>query len=320
MDTLVGFENRQAIFPIHRSVRFVLCTATAGAPTERIQCRFGIQDSAVLDSIADGGGTVAAYPVTLTRSLVARLGGEQMTIPDLRTTTDLQIVERIVHRFFPLADIRGWAVKFGRELNASDDRRYFQTDGRGLPVLEGKHIEPFIVHTERCTTTITEASAGKILVHADFARSRLAYRDVASADNRVSLIAAMLPAGVVTTHSLFCLKTPLPEQEQNFLCGMLNSYVANYLVRQVMTTHLGSRTVEQLRMPKPAAASAQFKDVALLARRMSERPSAFEMARLQALAAKAYELTLEEFRHIVSTFPLIPAAERDAALDEFGRC
>ena len=32
---------------------------------------------------------------------------------------------------------------------------------------------------------------------------------------------------------------------------MLNSYVANYLVRQVMTTHLGSATVERLRVPRP---------------------------------------------------------------------
>ena len=59
---------------------------------------------------------------------IARVGGEQMTIPDLRTTIDLQIVERIVHRFSRLADAGGWGAKFGRELNATDDRRYFELD------------------------------------------------------------------------------------------------------------------------------------------------------------------------------------------------
>ena len=44
-----------------------------------------------------------------------------------------------------------------------------------------------------------------------------------------------------------------------------------------------------------------------------------ERAVVQALAAKEYKLTLDEFRHIVSTFPLIPKAERAAALDEFTR-
>ena len=82
-------------------------------------------------------------------------------------------------------------------------------------------------------------------------RPRLAYRDVASSTNRLSLIAAILPAGVVTTHSLFCLKTRLSRDSQAFLCGMFNSFAANYLVRQVMTTHLGSSTVESLRVPRP---------------------------------------------------------------------
>jgi hypothetical protein len=142
---------------------------------------------------------------------------------------------------------------------------------------------------------------------------------VASSTNRVSLIAAVLPSGVVTTHSLFCLKTPLAGRDQSFLCGMLNSYVSNYLVRQLMTTHLGSTTVESLRVPKPPADSPRFKEIVRLAERLSGGPTALEMARLQALAAKEYNLTLDEFRHILGTFPLIPEAERAAALDDFSR-
>ena len=97
-------------------------------------------------------------------------------------------------------------------------------------------------------------------------RPRLAYRDVASSTNRLSLIAAILPAGVVTTHSLFCLKTRLSSDNQAFLCGMLNSFVANYLVRQVMTTHLGSSTVESLRVPKPPYDSPAFVEIVELTR------------------------------------------------------
>jgi hypothetical protein len=319
VDTLAGFENRRAIFPVHRSVRFVLCTATAGTPTPQVHCRFGIQDSTLLDSIPDEGHPVNAFPITLTQSLIARLGGAQMTIPDLRTMMDVQIVERIAHRFFRLADAQGWAAKFGRELNATDDRSYFDARGAGLPVIEGKHIEPFVVHAERSETRIPEISAARILQRSEFTRPRLAYRDVASSTNRLSLIAAVLPSGIVTTHSLFCLKTLLPQAEQNFLCGILNSYVANYLVRQVMTTHLGSTTVEDLRAPTPSRESPGFTNIAALAQELSERPSPFQAARLQALAAKEYKLTLEEFRHIVSTFPLIPESERAAALDEFSR-
>ena len=185
-----------------------------------------------------------------------------MTIPDLRTPIDLQIVERIVHRFPRLADADGWGAKFGRELNATDDRRHFHRHGPGLPVLEGKHIEPFRrarrAQRQQDSRNGPQRTAAAIRV---FGAPRLAYRDVASATNRLSLIAAVLPAGVVTTHSLFCLKTGLSAAEQAFLCGMLNSYVANYLVRQVMTTHLGSTTVEGLRVPKPRRDSPLFEEI-----------------------------------------------------------
>ena len=40
-------------------------------------------------------------------------------------------------------------------------------------------------------------------------RPRLCYRDVAGASNRLTLIAAILPAGCVSTHTVFCLRTPL---------------------------------------------------------------------------------------------------------------
>jgi hypothetical protein len=246
------------------------------------------------------------------------MSGAHMTIPELRTPVDLKIVEQIVHRFPHLSDPEGWSVKFGRELNATDDRPYFHRHGTGLPVLEGKHIEPFRVHVERSDTRISEKAAEALLGSSGpFRRARLAYRDVASATNRVSLIAAVLPAGVVTTHSLFCLKTVLSSAEQAFLCGILNSYVANYLVRQVMTTHLGSTTVEELRVPNAPKDSRLFTRIVCLSGRLSRRPSRRDMALLQATAAEAYKLTIDDFRHVLGTFPLVAESERAEALEAF---
>src|SRR5262249_30521445 len=39
LDTLVAFENSRRIFPIHRSTRFTLLTATTGRATQRVGCR-----------------------------------------------------------------------------------------------------------------------------------------------------------------------------------------------------------------------------------------------------------------------------------------
>src|SRR5438067_760943 len=41
VDAIVGIDNHRGVFPIHRSVRFLLLTATSGAPSGRSACRCG---------------------------------------------------------------------------------------------------------------------------------------------------------------------------------------------------------------------------------------------------------------------------------------
>ena len=322
IDAITGFENRRAIFPIHRSVRFLTCTSTVGEPTRQFACRFGIDDPAELETIPDTGdrATSRSHPIVLTPAFIDAFSGHTHAIPELRDEADLRILERVVRNIPRLDAVDGWNVRFGRELNATDDRGHFRSSPAGLPVLEGKHIEPFRVHADRATLKVPEHTARRLLdASLTFSRSRLAYRDVASSTNRLSLIAAVLPAGVVTTHSLFCLKTRLSRDNQAFLCAMMNSYVANYLVRQVMTTHLGSATVQALRVPKPGYKSAEFQQLVSLAHELSGTPDERAHARAQALAAFCYGLTEPEFTHVLSTFPLVDSSDRELALDAFRR-
>lgn len=322
VDTISGFDNRKGIFPIHRSVRFLICTSTVGEATRHIACRFGIDDPAELDTIPDCGdrSTRRSHPIALTPAFLEALSGHRFAIPELRSGTDLRILERVVHIIPRLDAVEGWNVRFGRELNATDDRAHFHSGRIGLPVLEGKHIEPFRVHADRSTLRISGHEAARLLDMATtFSRARLAYRDVASSTNRLSLIAAVLPPGVVTTHSLFCLKTMLSGDSQAFLCAMLNSYVANYLVRQVMTTHLGSATVEALRVPKPRYDSSIFGEIVELVHGLRTAHSDSGHARIQALAARCYGMNADEFAHVLSTFPLVDETERRSAMEEFRR-
>src|SRR5262249_52925358 len=122
-----------------------------------------------------------------------------------------------------------------------------------LPVVEGKHLEPFDVTLDAVSHAIDAADARRRLRSARHERPRLAYRDVAGATNRQTLIAALLPARTVSTHTLFCLRTPLPLHAQHGLCGLFNSFVVNYLVRQRVTTHVTTVVVERLPIPRSAS-------------------------------------------------------------------
>src|SRR5262249_2029641 len=53
VDAIVGFDNRERIFPIHRSQRFVLLTASRGSPTRAIACRLGESSPAILEAVGD---------------------------------------------------------------------------------------------------------------------------------------------------------------------------------------------------------------------------------------------------------------------------
>jgi hypothetical protein len=207
----------------------------------------------------------------------------------------------------------GWHATFGRELNATDDRDHF--GATGWPVLEGKHLDPFVARVDE-TGTFIEPRLARRLLGARVARARLAYREVASSTNRLTLIAAMLPAESVSTHTVFCLRDRLPLDDQWCLCGILNGFVANYLVRLRGGTHVSAALMQTLPVPRPAGDAfahivARTKDAA------ARRDDAGARALLHAATARVYGVDADELRHILSTFPLVPAIERAAVFDAF---
>jgi hypothetical protein len=318
IDSVTGLDNREAIFPIHRSTRFVLLTCSPGRPTHAIRCRFGITR---VDDL-DHSDSDAAASIVLTRAFIQRVSGaDGLGIPELATTADLSIVEHLSARVPHLGSSDGWSVQFSRELNASDDRHAFvpctgAPDAR--PIIEGKQIEPFRVSLDRSYLELNPRALGRrALPH----RARLAYRDVASATNRLTLIAAIVPARAVTTHTLFCLRTRLALTEQHVLCALLNSFVANYLIRLRVNTHVTAALMSRLPVPVIREGHPVFDRLCSLATslaRASEPVEGMEAyAQAQALCAHAYQLRASQFEHVLGTFPLIPEGVRRAALAAF---
>src|SRR5712692_7608911 len=282
VDAIVGMDNHRGLFPIHRSVRFLLVTASPGSPTRQIACRLGVDDATELESIGEEPPERSPwFPLRLSPALLERISGPTVAIPHLRSATDLAIVERAASLFPPLGSASGWSVHFGRELNASDDRGAFRPPRHGLPVVEGKHVLPFQVALDSVRCTIAAADARRLLRSDRHQRSRLAYRDVASATNRLTLIAAVLPAGCISTHTVFCLRTPLPPRAQYLLSGLFNSLFAAYLARLRVTTHVTTAVVERLPIPGPDETRPAFREIAGLARLLARRSVPEASARLR---------------------------------------
>jgi hypothetical protein len=99
---------------------------------------------------------------------------------------------------------------------------------------------------------------------------------------------------------------------------VFNSFVANYLVRMRVSTHVGASLIEQLPVPRPSRDSAAFTSISTLARRLAANPAdEAAAATLQAAVAHLYGLDAAAFAHVLATFPLIDPAVRAAALKAF---
>ena len=318
IDTWLGFDNRHRIFPIHRSMRFVLLSTETAGRTDTLTFRCALHDPHVLDADVEDAPTL-----TIARSRLESWSAD-LSIPEVPDETSLGILSSIASRIPALGDTNGWNVRFGRELNATDDRPYFVqlTNSRHalLPIVEGKLLSPFQVHLDRAICGIPAAVAARLLGRDSFRRPRLAYRDVASATNKLTLIAAMLPARAVSTHTVFVLKTSVDDRSQWCLLALLNSLVANYLVRLQVMTHVTTTLMARLPVPCPAADSPEFAELVELSQTLERDgidAAAEAYARVNAIAAQLYGLTAEQFRYVADTFPLIDQGIRSRALDIF---
>jgi hypothetical protein len=211
---------------------------------------------------------------------------------DLRHPEDVTWV-RHIRRFPPLGTSDGWNVRFSRELNASDDRHLLQSrtsERHGLLIAEGKHISPFRFDPRGPISVITADKARLRLTDRRYARPRLAYRDVSGVGNTHALVAAIIPANVVTTHTLFCLRSDVPLEQQHYLCGLFNSGVLDALVRLEMGGHVTTTLVEQLPVPLWTGSALQRR-IARLALQLQGRSARALLDRLNASVLTLYGLT-----------------------------
>ena len=315
LESIAVFDNRRAIFPIHRGLRFAAITAVRDGRTTGIHSRFGLEvvDETLRLEPQRGDG----FPVMLTPALLRGLSGDELAFPDLPSARDLVLVERLATRHRALGDAAGWGVTFGRELNASDDRDCLvDRPGRSdLVVVEGKPLDAFRVRLDLATARASRARVARRLGRRAGVvdEPRLAYREVSASTNRTTLIAAILPPGTVSVHTVFCRRGRLAGADERVLCALLNSYVANYWVRRWVTLHVTATVMARLPVPRPTGRLFDELEAGCLALSTGQRQDV--EARLQAACAAAYGLDRDAFAHVLDTFPLVESSARKAALE-----
>jgi hypothetical protein len=267
LDVVIGLDNRRGWFPIHRGVRMAAVVASRERQHDRVRARFGVATAEALEQDSEH--------VAIRAEDLARLSGPALRLPDIRDRASYEALRALADRFPPCGDPAGWGLQFSRELNATDDRPLMQ-DGQaahGVPVIEGKHIEPFRVFVDRATRHLPVEVARHRLRDGRYQRPRLAYRDVSGVGNTRALIAAVIPAGVVTTHTLFCLRTPLEDDQLHYLCALFNSPICDAYTRLFMGSHVTTGLIEHMPLPLWSGSRPQRRIARLARARAAGHPA-----------------------------------------------
>ncbi len=125
------------------------------------------------------------------------------------------------------------------------------------------------------------------------------------------------------------------------MVGVLNSFVADWFLRQRITSHLNMFYVYQLPVPRLTEADPRLAPIASRAAKLTCTTPEFDdlaksaglgsykngvtdpearaqlRAEIDGLVAHLYGLTEEEFAHVLGTFPVVPEPVREAARNAY---
>jgi hypothetical protein len=351
---LFGFENRKTIFEgVDSRFKFVVLTLSNKGSTTEFPAAFMRHDVQELEHFPSLDSLVMRVET------IRKMSPDSLSIPEYKQALDLQIAEKM-NRFPLLGETLPdtWNLKLGTEFHMTNDSDLFYTEpasGR-LPLYEGKMIWQFEHQYAKPRYWVDEKEGRKRVLGKrgndtgqtlGYQTYRLGFRDIASNTNERTLISTVTPKSF-HGNKLPCLITRdendnqlVDNITQLFICGVWNSFVIDYQIRQRVTTTLNFFYIYQLPIPrfshndqffdaivervaKLICTTPEFDDLAVevgLGSHQAGVTNEVQRARLRAeldgMIAHIYGLTEEEFAYILSTFPLVSEPVKVAAQNAY---
>ena len=218
------------------------------------------------------------------RAFIAASGGAHATFMELRGVADLGVARRMLaaqQSFDAWTAARG--IGLSREANMTDDAGCFTPLARLVPsgrsatnpavaeklrrdgylvLHEGKTIHQFCDQWE---TRPRYAVGMDLLVDRprlleNTRYFRAACREIASATNERTSIAAMLPPGVICGHTINVERMPSrrPNASALSLLGIMNSFAFDWLLRQKSASHVSLYILADVPCPRLAPEADRF--------------------------------------------------------------
>ncbi|MEH2204704.1 MAG: hypothetical protein V7K53_11580 [Nostoc sp.] len=195
-----------------------------------------------------------------------------------------------------------------------------------------------------------------VQISLDYKSYRLAFRDVTASTNERSMIMTILPKNVFCPHTVSLEQVYdvrvedgklnpnyqlISNAEKLYICTVMNSFIIDAYLRRSITNHLLFFFIYATPVPRLTKNDRNFNDIVQRAAKLicttpefdklaqevslgshqqgvtDETERAKLRAELDGMVAHLYGLTEDEFSYILTTFPIVNAIVKEAALEAY---
>lgn len=251
------FENRRAIFNIHRSFKFVLFSTRKGGKTKRFKCAFMKHDPARLSLIE-------ANALEMSTELVRKFSPKDLSILEFASSNEVNVAKLLASNMDSfgrqIPGKRGFMLL--REFDMSGDSHLFhETPATSrMPLYEGGVFWHYDSEFGAPRYFIEEQNVREKLpkrIHSSDWQScddyKLVFRAIASPTNQRTLTTSILPIHVVCNHNVSVVQTAgislHPYETILSLMSIANSFLLDWYVRIQGSTYLKFQNICDLPLP-----------------------------------------------------------------------
>lgn len=245
----LSFENSKGIFEaVHRSYKFA-CLSFDSVNTNKSSYFSAFFYKKDLEDL-----NCQSKKIKYSFDFLKEIEPERYAMVEPTSSTIFELFKKIRRRFLPLqkTNFVSWRRDFDKtnDVNLFNNKLSNKLSNDDIPLYEGKCINQFEIKPSKIKYSIKKNIVEK-KVGLDYKYYRIAIRAVASSTNKRSLIGTLLPPETSSVNSLLTQKEPqlMEIDERLFILGMLNSYVIDFVLRQLISMNVNQIYLKQLPVP-----------------------------------------------------------------------
>ncbi|MBS0407328.1 MAG: N-6 DNA methylase [Proteobacteria bacterium] len=329
-------DNRARFFAIDTRFKF-LAVALTKAGSEKSKR----EPITLLHERGTPTGLETTGTATIGRAALAAVR-DDLSLPEVRSAAEWKLFSKIAEAGVSWEEPGcGWTPKFCREVDMTKERPKFlgRVTPGALPLVEGRMVQAHrfgvkghVSGTGRSALWEAYAIGGSRLSPQFWIRAtdmpranqhradvlRVGFCDIAGQTNERSLMASLIPAGVVCGNKVPTILFPDDPSEERFLVwvSIANSFAFDWMLRRVLTTTVNYFLLQSVPMPKLAKDGLPWKKLVSAARELRtldsagatretyERMAQFR-GEIDAEVAVAYGLDLKDMELVLHDFPIL---------------